>query len=80
MPPNIKGEKCMIIGDAVTKEPSRIVTMLRELLQNMTQEVLAQKVGVTVSTVNRWVNMHSEPSKLAVNAIQNIYEQNQNAA
>lgn len=78
--PSRKGEKHMTIGEVIVKEPSRIVTMLRELLQSMTQEVLAQKVGVTVSTVNRWVNMHSEPSKLAVNAIQSIYDQNQNAA
>ena len=32
---------------------------------NMTQEEFAHALGITVSTVNRWENSHSEPSKLA---------------
>jgi len=31
----------------------------------MTQEEFAHSLGITVSTVNRWENGHSEPSKLA---------------
>lgn len=31
----------------------------------MTQEEFAHALGITVSTVNRWENGHSEPSKLA---------------
>lgn len=31
----------------------------------MTQEEFAQELGITVSTVNRWENGHSQPSKLA---------------
>ncbi len=31
----------------------------------MTQEEFAQELGITVSTVNRWENGHSNPSKLA---------------
>lgn len=32
---------------------------------NMTQEDLAHELGVTVSTVNRWENGHTRPSRLA---------------
>lgn len=35
----------------------------------LTQEEFAHVLGVTVSTVNRWENFHSEPSKLAMRAI-----------
>lgn len=31
----------------------------------MTQEEFARELGITVSTVNRWENGHSQPSKLA---------------
>ncbi len=31
----------------------------------MTQEDLAHELGVTVSTVNRWENGHTRPSRLA---------------
>ena len=32
---------------------------------SMTQEDLAHELGVTVSTVNRWENGHTRPSRLA---------------
>ena len=32
---------------------------------SMTQEEFAHALGITVSTVNRWENGHSAPSKLA---------------
>ena len=32
---------------------------------SMTQEEFAHALGITVSTVNRWENGHSQPSKLA---------------
>lgn len=32
---------------------------------SMTQEEFAHELGITVSTVNRWENGHSAPSKLA---------------
>ena len=32
----------------------------------MTQEEFAHALGITVSTVNRWENGHSEPSKIAL--------------
>ena len=40
----------------------------------MTQEEFAHALGITVSTVNRWENGHSEPSKLARATIQRFTE------
>jgi len=40
------------------------VTALRKALA-MTQEQFAQRIAVTVSTVNRWERHHSRPSQLA---------------
>ena len=57
------------------KEIPPIIAKLKELLENATQEALAQQIGVTVSTVNRWVNRHSDPSKLAVIAIEGLHAQ-----
>jgi DNA-binding transcriptional regulator YiaG len=49
-------------------------TLIRTLRQRLgiTQEEFAHAVAVTVSTVNRWENAHSEPSKLAWKAIQEL--------
>ncbi|MFQ5477278.1 MAG: helix-turn-helix domain-containing protein [Candidatus Binatia bacterium] len=41
-----------------------VVRTLRNRL-GMTQEEFAHSLGITVSTVNRWENGHSAPSKLA---------------
>lgn len=41
----------------------------------MTQEEFAHELGITVSTVNRWENGHSEPSKLARATIGRLAEQ-----
>jgi DNA-binding transcriptional regulator YiaG len=38
----------------------------------ITQEEFAHEVGVTVSTVNRWENAHTEPTKLAWRAIREL--------
>jgi DNA-binding transcriptional regulator YiaG len=40
----------------------------------MTQEEFAHALGITVSTVNRWENGHSEPSKLARATIARLAE------
>lgn len=47
---------------------------IREFRQklNMTQEELAHMLGVTVSTVNRWENGHTKPSKLAQQSLERI--------
>ena len=42
---------------------------IREKLK-ITQEDLARDLGVTVSTVNRWENGHTTPSRLATKTIQ----------
>ena len=41
---------------------------------SMTQEEFAHELGITVSTVNRWENGHSEPSKLARATIARLAE------
>ena len=49
---------------------------IRDLRHNlrMTQEELAQTLGITVATVNRWENGHAKPSKLARNAIERLVQ------
>ena len=50
--------------------------LIRELRLklDMTQEEFAHSLGITVSTVNRWENSHSEPSKLARASIVGLAE------
>jgi putative transcriptional regulator len=50
------------------------VALLRRRL-NMTQEEFAHAIGVTVSTINRWENGHSEPSRLARKAMERLATQ-----
>ena len=38
----------------------------------MTQEEFAHAINVTVSTVNRWENMHAVPSRLACRGIADL--------
>jgi transcriptional regulator with XRE-family HTH domain len=51
-------------------------TLIRNLRLklDMTQEEFAHSLGITVSTVNRWENGHSEPSKLARASIVGLSE------
>jgi DNA-binding transcriptional regulator YiaG len=51
----------------------QLIRELRVKLQ-MTQEEFAHSLGITVSTVNRWENGHSEPSKLARASIVGLAE------
>lgn len=46
-----------------TMDGSEVKTLRRKL--HMTQEDMARELGVTVSTVNRWENGHTRPSRLA---------------
>ena len=47
------------------------VALLRRRL-NMTQAEFAYAIGVTISTVNRWENGHSEPSRMARKAMERL--------
>ena len=50
--------------------------MIRKLRTTLglTQEQFAAKIGVTVSTVNRWENSKGKPSPLAVLSIKRIQQ------
>ena len=48
-----------------------LVRSLRQRL-GVTQEEFAHEIAVTVSTVNRWENGHSAPSKLAWKVIRDL--------
>ena len=48
-----------------------VIRRLRQLL-GLTQEEFAHEIAVTVSTVNRWENGHSAPSKLAWKVIRDL--------
>lgn len=41
-----------------------IIKVIRKEL-NMTQEQLAHELNISFSTINRWENSHTSPSKLA---------------
>jgi len=43
---------------------------------NLSQTELAQKLGVSFATINRWENEHCEPSQIAINAIKRLCAQN----
>ena len=47
------------------------VKAMRRRLE-MTQEDLAHELGVTVSTVNRWENGHTRPSRLATAGLERL--------
>lgn len=57
-------------------EQTKTGSLIRELRikLDMTQEEFAHALGITVSTVNRWENGHSEPSKLARASIVGLAE------
>lgn len=50
---------------------SEIVREIRSYL-NLSQRELADALGVSFATVNRWEKGHCEPSQIAVNAIKNL--------
>ncbi|MHC4587166.1 MAG: helix-turn-helix domain-containing protein [Planctomycetota bacterium] len=55
----------------INKDISQIVRELRVAL-GLTQEQFAAKIGVTVSTVNRWENDKGKPSPLAMLRIKKL--------
>jgi putative transcriptional regulator len=44
----------------------------RRIALGLTQEQFAAKIGVTVSTVNRWENSKTKPSPLALRRIKEL--------
>lgn len=57
----------------VEKKSVETVKKLRVAL-NLTQEQFAAKLGVTVSTVNRWENGKGNPSPLASHRIEELWQ------
>ena len=53
------------------EEISKMIYKLRTDL-SLTQEQFAAKIGVTVSTVNRWENDKDKPSPLAMLSIKRL--------
>ena len=56
------------------KDISKMIRKLRTALE-LTQERFAAKVGVTVSTVNRWENNKGKPSPLAMLRIEELQKE-----
>lgn len=54
---------------------SEIIREIRSYL-SLTQSELADALGVSFATVNRWEKGHCEPSQIAVNAIKNLCAKN----
>ncbi len=55
------------------KDVSKMIRKLRTKL-GLTQEQFAAKIGVTVSTVNRWENDKGKPSPLAMLRIERLHK------
>jgi len=55
------------------RTPDEAIKQLRAALE-LTQEQFAAKLGVTVSTVNRWENAKGNPSPLAMRRIKELSE------
>ena len=55
----------------MTNQTGSLIKTLRQRMR-MTQEEFAHAIAVTVSTVNRWENLHAEPSRLAWRSIQEL--------
>ena len=60
--------------------PQDLSYKLLKIRQNLliSQEELADKLGVSFATVNRWENGHSSPRKTIVEEIYQLYEDSQN--
>lgn len=56
------------------KAPGKTAKALRAAL-GLTQERFAAKLGVTVSTVNRWENAKGKPSPLAQQRVEELWQE-----
>jgi len=59
-------------GDA-NSGSANLILQLRQTL-GLTQEKLAQKLGVSFPTINRWENGRSKPSPLALKQIEDLLQ------
>lgn len=55
--------------------PSNYIKQLKELLQEQTQEELAERLGVSFAALNRWVNEHARPHKSNLLLIDKLYKE-----
>lgn len=64
----------MSIYDALTDSSEEFAKKIKEIRQalGLTQEQFAVKLGVTFPTVNRWENMKTRPSPLALQKLQKL--------
>ena len=60
----------------MTWNPDRIKSLRNKL--NISQEKLAQRIGVSWHTVNRWENGKRQPSPLAIQALEKLEGENGN--
>ncbi|BAU10268.1 transcriptional regulator, XRE family [Leptolyngbya sp. NIES-3755] len=56
---------------------AEVIPFIRELRQltGLTQEQLADALGLSFATVNRWENGHMQPSKLALRQIRSLLQE-----
>lgn len=61
----------------LSAEQPRIGKLVRELRQamNLSQEKLADELGMTFPTINRWENGHAKPSPIALKQIDILLQQ-----
>jgi DNA-binding transcriptional regulator YiaG len=61
------------MNDTAEDIPSQLKSIRKEL--RLSQEELAQKLGVSFTTVNRWENGQTKPSKLARQQIDRLIKE-----
>jgi len=60
-------------SDDTNSGSANLILQLRQTL-GLTQEKLAQKLGVSFPTINRWENGRSKPSPLALKQIEDLLQ------
>ncbi|BAI90157.1 MULTISPECIES: helix-turn-helix domain-containing protein [Limnospira] len=62
--------KPMLLSETNLQDIPQLLRQLREDLE-LSQAELAQFLGVSPQTINRWENGHSQPSAISINLMQN---------
>lgn len=60
-------------SNGTNTDSAELIFQLRQTL-GLTQEKLAQKLGVSFPTINRWENGRSKPSPLALKQIEDLLQ------